>query len=179
MSVLNEKTEITKKNIHLLITTLCDRKCPNCCNNLYAFEDIPYVTKDELKEAENVFLTGGEPFKYSQPDNIAGKLKSDFPNIKKVYAYTNAMELYEYCLFGVDAGRVDGLTISIKTLDDKIAFEKYLERHAIHADDIIYYFGDSLKPKVPFENDEKYLVKREWQPLKEWKPAPDSIFRKL
>lgn len=179
-TVLNEKTEITEKNIHLLVTSLCDRKCPNCCNHLYTFDEIPYVTKEELSRCENVFLTGGEPFAYTKPNAIARKLRTDFPNIQKVIVYTNAYELanntesFNGEVIGLD--NIDGLTVSIKTPKDKEYFDTYLY-NCHKSNDICYYFSDSLKPEKGEENWK--FIKREWVPVKEWKPAPDSIFRKL
>ena len=40
MAKLNEKTEETKKIIHLMITEKCNRKCPDCCNNQYDLNSI-------------------------------------------------------------------------------------------------------------------------------------------
>lgn len=166
MSVLNERTEITKRNVHLLCTTLCDRVCPHCCNKLYSFESIPYATEDELKECENIFLTGGEPFAYAQPNNIAKKLKEKYSNIKKVIVYTNAVEFATYLRDGGKMQYIDGLTVSMKSPSDKKAFEEEICRLQI-PNSICYYFGDKLKPGN-FEG-----IKREW------KPAADSIFRKI
>ena len=59
MSKLNEKNEFTKKVVHLLITSLCNRNCPYCCNKQYSLDDVPYITDEELKETEVLCLTGG------------------------------------------------------------------------------------------------------------------------
>ena len=96
MAVLNEKNENTVKNIHLMVTSLCDRDCPYCCNKQYDLSTISQVSNEELCRAENIFLTGGEPFTFSQPAEIADCLKRKYKNIKKVIVDTNAYELYCY-----------------------------------------------------------------------------------
>lgn len=60
---------------------------------------IPCVTDEELRNAEVLCLTGGEPFKYTQPNAIASYYKRNYPNIKKIYVYTNALEFAEYLLW--------------------------------------------------------------------------------
>lgn len=67
MAQLNEKTDITKRNVHIMITNRCYRNCPFCCNKQYDVNEIPIVTNEELEEAENIFLTGGEPFAFADP----------------------------------------------------------------------------------------------------------------
>ncbi len=62
MAELNPKTDATKKVIHLMVTPLCNRNCRYCCNKQYDINDISYVTDEELREAEVLCLTGGEPF---------------------------------------------------------------------------------------------------------------------
>ena len=184
MDILNERTEETKKNLHLLCTTLCGRNCPNCCNKLYSFDSIPYATKEELSECENVFLTGGEPFAFAQPNAIAGWLKNRYPNIKKVYVYTNASELFYYLCSEGTMHNIDGVSVSIKTHHDRDQFE-YLANTAHNLyrfgkNDRCYYFGDDLKPNCEEAvADGLTLIKREWKSLEEWKPASDSFFRKI
>ncbi len=130
--ILNEKNDKTKKVIHLLVTSLCDRNCKYCCNKQYDLNDIPQVTEEELSECETVCLTGGEPFAYTQPYAIAHHLKNKYPNIKKVYVYTNAFEML--CHLNTSSpesydnyeliSSIDGYNISLKSYDDVIAFRE-------------------------------------------------------
>ena len=78
MSVLNEKTEVNKKIIHLMITNKCARNCNDCCNKLYSINEIPIVTTRELMECDALFLTGGEPFLYARPNSYAEVVKAFF-----------------------------------------------------------------------------------------------------
>lgn len=183
MITLNERNDNTKKVIHILVTSLCDRNCPHCCNKQYDLNDIPYVTDEELKEAETICITGGEPFKYSNPDKIARYYKQRYPNIKNVYVYTNVKELYSYvndCFSGhMDPFRnIDGLSVSIKNIGDYLTFQSFYTYEISYIfenmSNRLYYFEDGLKPAT---YDYFELIKRDWQ--EKFKPAPDSIFRKV
>ena len=48
-SNLNPRTEKTKKVMHLMVTSLCDRDCKYCCNKQYDLNSIPYATDEELR----------------------------------------------------------------------------------------------------------------------------------
>ena len=185
MAYLNEKNEITEKKIHLLVTIFCDRNCPDCCNNQYDMTTIPVVTEEELRNAEEIYLTGGEPFAYADPCRIAWRLKKDYLNIKKVFVYTNATELAFYIakkqtLFTLSSfNDLDGLTVSIKDEKDRWYFDYIVKIKEINEleSNILYVF-----PNIPgcdhFDNLGNFIKKdRYWQ--KDFTPAPDSIFRRI
>lgn len=176
MAVLNTKNDFTKETIHLMITNKCNRRCPDCCNNQYNISDIPIVTSQELAEAKNVYLTGGESFAYGDPCLIAERLKMYYPNIKKVIVYTNALELYQYLnknrLFAID-----GLTISIKNSLDAFVFNSYLskDRRILSLDSNRLYVFEGFENIECPDSIEKMI--RIWQT--EFVAAPDSIFRRV
>lgn len=177
MAVLNERNEKNKGVIHLLVTTICNRKCKYCCNNQYDLNSIPYVTDDELREAHTLCITGGEPFLFSNPSSIALHYKRLFQNIENVYVYTNAMELVYFASNAHNFLGIDGLNISIKTKADAVVFDRCIKDN----DDIknkpsnILYVFDDLYDKTEIEGFK--VIQREWQ--KDFKPAEDSIFRKI
>lgn len=176
MVKLNDKTEITKKIIHIMITEKCDRNCPYCCNKQYDLSTIEKVTDEELREAEMVFLTGGEPFAYFEdPCAYAMHLKMHFSNIKKVIIYTNAYELMVYLKNGGKIYCIDGLTISVKNKNDLEAIKWLVDLDIINSlSSIRTYIFNDFDVKVPRH---WHPFKRKWQ--KEFAPAPDSIFRRL
>ena len=177
-SILNPKNENTEKIIHLLVTTLCNRQCKNCCNHLYAFGDIDYVTDEELRRCHTICLTGGEPFLYSAPDKIAMYYKKRYPNIKKVFVYTNALELAAYLDNNGTLNYIDGVTVSIKNSFDQIAFNRNIcsNPQILKLPNNLCYWFEDFKPC----NKGNFTIQhREWQPLTEWKPASDSIFRRI
>lgn len=178
MAILNEKNEDIVKNIHLMVTSLCNRNCPYCCNRQYNLSDIPQVSDEELQKAENIFITGGEPFAFAQPDEIALLLELRYPNIKQVIVYTNALELYNYLGKGGRMDYIDGLTISLKNQADKKYFMdivSLLEKYPNCKSNRLYYFDDSYIEGLDTTGFE--VSKREWQ--SEFVPAPDSIFRRI
>lgn len=177
--IFNERNEKTKKVIHLMVTSLCDRDCMYCCNKQYDLKDIPYVTDEELKEAETLCLTGGEPFLFTQPDAIAMYYKHRYPNIKNIYVYTNATEFADYIVCHPYEGfrNIDGFTVSIKDGWDFASANNVFKLHKnIFKDksNILYYFMDRFDPEK-IENFQ--VIKRSWQ--EDFKPADDSIFRKV
>jgi len=161
---------------HILVTSLCDRDCPSCCNKQYDLNDVPYITDDELKQIKHVYLTGGEPFVYSNPCEIARKLRLTYKNIDSVIVYSNVHELYNYLMTGGELYCIDGITMSIKCEKDKSAFE-----HVAENPDVLLLPKNRLYVFPSFEDTEcpDSIVKmnRQWQTV--FTPAPNSIFRRL
>ena len=180
VALLNEKNSTTEKIVHIMITDKCNRKYPYCCNNQYDISSIPVVTDEELRRAEYIYLTGGEPFAYSDPCRVANGIKILYPNIKKIGVYTKAYELFEYlCRKGNFLYGVDTLTISLKDLRDKKVFKDYLSNNH----DILYLYDGAphrVYSFVGLEGLEKRpefdIQERQWQ--KNFEAAPDSIFRR-
>lgn len=175
MAKLNSKTDKTKKIIHLMVTTLCNRNCKYCCNKQYDLNNIPYITNEELKDAEILCITGGEPFMFSNPCSIAAYYKNKYPNIKKVYVYTSAYELALYLLCH-NLYDIDGLNISIRDNKDLDSFNKVIKSHDSVIDlesNRLYSFNNLCKD----EPEGFKLINRVWQ--KDFVPANDSIFRKV
>lgn len=177
MSKLNKRTEKTKGVIHLLVTPLCDRNCKFCCNKQYDLKKVPFVTNEELSEAHTLLLTGGEPFKYSNPIMIADYYKRRYPNIKKIYVYTNASELHTFLLNNnIQRNTIDGLSVSIKDEFDYMSFDYLinLKEIATLSSNRLYVFDKRL---IPDDLGNFQLIMREWQ--EDFIPATDSIFRRL
>ena len=176
--MLNNYTFETMENIHLMVTSLCDRNCPYCCNKQYDLSAIPQVTDEELQRAKRIFITGGEPFAFAQPAEIAEYLRVKYKNIEQVIVYTNVFELYCYLAKGLSLAHIDGLTISLKEYKDKDYFESiltYLKNYPQCKSNRLYYFSNFLISGLNTEGFE--LMKREWQ--SEFIPAADGIFRRV
>lgn len=178
--ILNEKTEETVKRIHLLVTNLCSRNCPNCCNKCYPLSDIPVIAKDELENCETLFLTGGEPFEFCNPNALAKHYKEHYPNIKDVIVYGNVLEFFNYLRRGGKLNYIDGISLSIKSASDLriwnefLCFMVYDQNFFNVSKNRLYCFIDgdvNTMEKFP-------VISRDWVDYKEWKPNLDSIFRK-
>lgn len=180
-AILNKKNENTKKIIHIMVTTLCNRDCKFCCNKMYNLNDIPYVTHKELCEAETICITGGEPFLFSNPNMIAKYYKDKYDNIKRIYAYTNAKELWDYLNVPINdyymLCNLDGVSISIKTKEDLNAFNKLCYVSTLYGmSNRVYNFLD-IEPYIFDEYKDNFqIIHRTWQ--EDFIPANDSIFRK-
>ena len=162
--------------IHLLITTLCDRNCKHCCNKQYDTNKIPFITDEELSNCRMLLLTGGEPFKYSSPNDVAEHYKKKYPNIEKVIVYTNAAPLLDYISEKRSLSSIDGVSVSIKTYADLVAFNVMIFDNLLPKtlqSNRLYCFGKLVPTKIGnFE-----LVNRVWQ--ENFVPADDSIFRRI
>lgn len=176
--VLNPKNDYTNKIIHILVTTLCNRNCKFCCNKLCDKNKIDYVTDEELSKAEIICITGGEPFLFSNPNEIAKYYKKKFANIKQVYVYSNAIELADYLTSGGKLNYIDGISLSIKVPKDVPAFDNVIakDKQILQLTSNLCYYFDNLKPNT---NGNFKIIPREWQTFENYKPAPDSIFRKV
>ena len=178
---LNSLNEKTKKVIHLMVTTLCARNCKYCCNKQYSLDDVPYVTDEELKQCEVLCITGGEPFEFTNPEKIARYYKSKYSNIKKIYVYTNALELYNFCRRNSNCSdSIDGYNISIKTKADVKAFYEMKDYTRFTFKENRLYVFDNLITEEIIPTITRYywtVTPREWQ--EDFKPADDSVFRKV
>lgn len=187
MEYFNGKTEDDKKIIHLYILNKCTHKCKLCCNKLYSVDEIPVVTVEELKNAETICLTGGEPFLLNCIDDFAGTIKLQYPNIKNIYIYTCGDSLLNWLKTDIvtftGIYSIDGVNISPKNKYD--------------AECVNTLFSDYFKPYLKdlksnrvyiFPEIEEYIntslidlpntkvINRKWQENFE----PDSgIFRRL
>lgn len=174
--ILNEATEITEKIIRLMVTPLCRRDCEFCCNKQYSIADVPTVSDEELQRAEVLCLTGGEPFVFTDPCNIAQYYRRIYRNIRKVYVYTNAFELADWIDDGNRIHDINGLSISIKTESDAFFFQKYIENEpdicSLPSNRLYVFHGLYTGKPKGFE-----VIHREWPEV--FKPANDSIFRRL
>ena len=177
MAKLNEYNEKTKGNIHLMVTTLCDRDCKYCCNKQYDLNDIPQVTDEELKNCHTVYITGGEPFLFANPNAIAEELKKKYPNIKAVRVYTNAFALSYYLhVLDCQISEIDGLSVSIKNQADVYSFEELVADLRVRRkkSNVLYIFPGF---DIPRDVGNFKVIKREWQ--EDFVPEPTSVFRRI
>lgn len=172
---------------HLVITLLCDRKCPLCCNRQWDMINLPYITDEELKQTEMLCITGGEPVAYADPVSVAYYYRMKYPNIKYCTIYTNAWELFfdfdEKIDSWVYETVIDGLNISIKEPNDVEALGWLLDRYPVKLPmNRLYIFPNvwdktmEVLDKYPEEKEKFEIIRREWQ--ENFVPAPNCIFRR-
>lgn len=175
------------KTLHLVVTTLCNRNCKFCCNNQYNIANLEYATDDDFKWCEMLCLTGGEPFTYTNPVNLAARYKALYPNIKSVVVYANAVELGNYILLANYIIRhsavsydifdnIDGINVSIKNAADLDMFNNII----MHTPSFlkkeknrVYDFLSTCEVK---QSQYYSLIKRKWQ--ENFVPAEECRFKR-
>lgn len=192
MAKTNEYNDHTKGKIHLMVTTLCDRDCKFCCNKQYNLDMISTVTPEELSACHTVYITGGEPFLFSNPVKIAIFLKSKYPNIKTIRVYTNASAVADYINWydGKYINKfesIDGLSVSIKTKEDQNLFPRIVADTDVQKmeSNYLYLFNgfkcptakDSILMAMYRDKMNFKVIEREWQ--EDFIPEPTSIFRRI
>ena len=176
---------MTGLTTHLVVTLLCDRKCPLCCNRQWDMINLPYITDEELKQTEMLCITGGEPFEYSDPVAIATYYRKKYPNIKYCTVYTNVYELNDNMIkineYEID-GILDGLNISVKDQRDVYALEDLLKHYDLNLPmNRLYVFpnvwDETMEVLENWGNRGNFeIIRREWQ--ENFVPAPNCIFRR-
>lgn len=117
------------KEIHLFLLEKCDHACELCCNKQYEIDKIPVITVDELKQAETILFTGGEPFLIGKElTGLARRIKAQYSNIKNIYAYTSGASLLEYLMDNLlhlesVLSYLDGVSIAPKNKNDMKCLE--------------------------------------------------------
>ena len=160
--------------LHLVVTTLCIRNCKYCCNNNYDLQNLEYASDDDFINADMLCLTGGEPFLYANPCNLAKRYRRTYPNLKSIVVYTNAKELLYYLNHGGKIHDIDGVNISVKDLDDieslkVLYFTDQIRQLPMN---LIYDFTGKIPSNFVFGK----MIKREWQ--ENFVPAPDCVFKR-
>lgn len=81
-----------KKKLRLLVTKVCNRKCPGCCNKDWDLSAIPKIGLIEMLDYEEIMITGGEPMLYPNLiKNLTSAIKFINPDCK-VFIYTAHLE---------------------------------------------------------------------------------------
>ena len=160
--------------LHLVVTSLCIRNCKYCCNNNYNLQTLEYASEDDFINADMLCLTGGEPFLYSNPCNLAKRYRRTYPNLKFITVYSSAVELLSYLSQGGTIHDIDGINISVKNLDDVEALKVlyYTPQISLLPMNRIYDFTGKVRESFSFGE----VIKREWQ--KDFVPAPDCLFKR-
>lgn len=115
--------------LHLYLLDKCTHHCPDCCNKLYDISKLQNVNYELLSSARTICFTGGEPFFINDIDNIAHRIKTQYPNIEHIYVYTAGEMLDSYLNDYNTLNYIDGISVapkSKKDMDGMVhAFEKY------------------------------------------------------
>lgn len=173
------------KEIHLFLLEKCDHACELCCNKQYNIDKIPVITVDELKQAETILFTGGEPFLIgNELSSLASGIKTQYPNIKNIYVYTSGASLLGYLEDYNTLYHFDGVSIAPKNKNDMECLETLFLEYDRGLNNLrsnrIYMFPE-FKDKIESlynSSDIRHteLIDRKWQET--FEPGP-GVFRRL
>lgn len=174
------------KEIHLFLLEKCDHACELCCNKQYDIDKIPVITVDELKQAETILFTGGEPFLIgNELTGLAKRIKAQYSNIKNIYAYTSGAALLEYLEDCNNLGYFDGVSIAPKNKNDMKCLETLFLRYNRELNNLrsnrIYMFPefkDRIKDLLYSTSDIYYIDLIDRKRQETFEPGA-GVFRRL
>lgn len=122
-------------------------------------------------------------FEFCNVDALAKYYKEHYPNIENVIIYGNVKEFADYIfLANGSLNYIDGVSLSIKDKEDLNVWNRSVRdliqysgkcTSLIHNRLYCFMDGEIIKAdKIP-------TIQRKWVNHKEWKPANDSIFRRV
>ena len=177
-----------EKIVHLYIINECGKKCQMCCNKFYNMDKVPTITANELKSADTVCLTGGDPFLYNELYKFIDRLRGQYPNIKNLYAYTSGYALYNYLnLNWFEIGKLDGVSIAPKDVSDWVSLKNILKNEmfnkilsSMKSNRLMIFDSQKVNFKEFIKDIDLSMftiLGRKWD--KEFNVPDNEIFRKL
>ena len=102
------------KKARLLFTNDCNRNCRGCCNKNWTGEPAREITLKELRQYDEVYITGGEPMLY--PDALKSLIKNIRTKRNKIFLYT--AQPYPKSEFLDILSLIDGCSVTIHNNKD-------------------------------------------------------------
>jgi organic radical activating enzyme len=143
----------------VIVTYKCHRNCPECVNTAHPRETVPVLERQDLKQFDEVVITGGEPLLF--PEKV-----QDLANVlKRVILYT---AVPDWDALESVAGYIEAVTISLRNDDDVSRFNDYAESWAL--DDL-----PNKRVRVYYENLRRMpnLYRGYSFKMCQWKPAAE------
>lgn len=130
--------------IRLIVTNVCNRKCPGCCNVGWKGPQPKPMTLEDLTEYDTIIITGGEPLLY--PEKVYQLMDEfDFQNFILYTASICDEQSLSEIFFHPN---LSGITYTIhdqKGLDEFERFNKIL-KDAIHDGDLHFSLRLNIFP---------------------------------
>jgi len=110
-----------KKSLRLILTSLCSRRCPGCCNEDRDIGGLPRCT--DFTPYDEILITGGEPMEHLDLLYMCiHEIKVQAPETP-IYVYT-ARTTEPYTLWAL-LSIVDGVTITLHEEKDVAPFKSF------------------------------------------------------
>lgn len=164
---------ILKKTARVIVTWGCNRQCEGCCNNSLDKSEIKTVTIEELRQYEEIVITGGEPMLLKDKlYNFISDLKKNMPKAK-IYLYTSYWDDSQLSKYTI--GMLSGISFTIhnESTDKDIIALKNLSRYIDRFLSTRLFIDNRLYDKYDFSNInfDRWDVIRKLQWKKECEPA--------
>lgn len=113
--------------LRILLSEECHRNCSGCCNKDWDIPNLPPCTTDQLYQASEVILTGGEPMLF--PDLVVEAAKR-VPRGTPVFIYTAKVD--DYTALEKALPWIDGLTVTLHDTADTDPFIKFARSNVLY-----------------------------------------------
>jgi MoaA/NifB/PqqE/SkfB family radical SAM enzyme len=156
-----------RKNLRLLVTEICNRRCEGCCNQFWDLESLPVFSLDCLNSFDQLIITGGEPMLI--PDiceSLAVLSRSINPDIC-IYLYTAKTKPIENLINILPM--LDGICITIHDISDLIPFldfNEWIVRNGIYTEKSLRLniFSEEVK-RLQINYPSMWIIKdKKWIP---------------
>lgn len=113
----------------VIVTQLCPKNCDGCCNKEYNMDEVQHISIRLLQVANEIIITGGEPFlETAGVEKLIKTLRSKGYN-KPIYIYTAMFPTTDQVNFWNIVRMVDGITFTIhyeSQISDLMTFISYI-----------------------------------------------------
>jgi pyruvate-formate lyase-activating enzyme len=111
------------KKIRLLLWEKCNRSCDGCCNKGFDLVNLTNATIDDIRDCDEIYLTGGEPMLY--PDVVLSYIRfiREASPKTKICVYTADVSNIE--MSKVILEETDGMTVTLHKTEDIFSFVEF------------------------------------------------------
>ena len=109
---------MSNKKLRLLTTSKCFRSCKFCANNAFDLNNLPVITKLDLRLYKQISLTGGEPLLCQHLENV---VRYYARMVREITVITNGLLLDSRTLETLLEWGITGITVSLDSVLPEIA----------------------------------------------------------
>ena len=156
------------KKLRLLLTKACNKNCEGCCNKDWDLDNLPICRS--YKEYDEIMITGGEPTLFSI------KLEHLIKDIRlvnksaKIFLYTTQIKR-------ASKFDLDGITLTLHTYEDVLAFEHFEQFHKNFKIPFLRLNVFRGIPVPPHYNN--WIVKKDIEWIKNCPLPKDEVFMRI
>ena len=116
-----------RSKVRLVITTLCNKECEDCCMKQVDIDKVPNIIWNDLSSCKEILITGGEPMLCTQGALLEWiSLLRFYAPEAKIYIYTADVSNVTKSLFLLRV--TNGITLTLHT-EDKDCLKHFMAFH--------------------------------------------------